>query len=167
MEQAFSGSRDVDTPHPIAAPELLEALHTGGLMGALGCLNARIRYRFTGLYRADPPLLHNVVLFDRENPRLEGGGTISQLDDTYCAITCTTGSSFHTADAARDPRLVRHAKRDTILCYAGVPIRLANGQVWGSLCHFDLRPRLLPRGELAVLVAAAPIVAAWLAEHHR
>jgi len=144
------------------AARFAELLRERGLHPALGYLNARTRYRFTGLYHADPPLLHNVGLFDRENPGVDPSGAVTKLDETYCAITCATAKPFVTADALNDTRLDAHAARDSILCYAGVPVRLGGGRTWGSLCHFDLRPRLLATEELAVLGTVAPVVAEWL-----
>ncbi len=138
-------------------------LRGAGLHAALGALNARTRYRFTGLYKAEPPLLHNVALFDRENPSVAASGAVARLEETYCSITRDTGAPFSTNDAQRDDRLVGHAARDSVLCYSGVPIRLDSGVPWGTLCHFDLRPRLLPADELAVLRSVAPVVAEWLA----
>ena len=144
------------------AAHFARLLHERGLHAALGYRNERTRYRFTGLYRADPPLLRNVGLFDRENPRIDPSGAVTKLNETYCSITCDTARPFFTPDAAHDERLVAHAARDSVLCYTGVPILRANGQPWGSLCHFDLRPRLLPRDELGALSSVAPVVVEWL-----
>lgn len=146
------------------AQQAAELLATRGLHGVLRLLNARTRIRFTGVYRAAPPWLHTVRLFDRENPTLDTTGERSPLDETYCAITCATAAPFTSRDTQHDARLDTHAARDTVLCYYGVPIRMPSGRAWGSLCHFDLRPRLLPPGELTVLTAVAPAIARWLAE---
>jgi GAF domain-containing protein len=145
--------------------EFERVLTLSGIHGALRFLNARTRFRFTGVYRADPPLLRNLHLFDRENPTLNVSGNVSPLADTYCAITCATDWPFSTPDAPRDARLTGHAALNSVLCYAGVPIRLDGGCVFGTLCHFDVRPRLIPPGELTVLERVAPLVARWLSEH--
>ena len=151
-----------DTAPAACAARIAALLHHAGLHAALGALNERTRYRFTGLYRAEPPLLLNVALFDRENPSVAASGAVARLEETYCSITRRTAAPFSTDDARRDPRLGAHAARDSVLCYSGVPIRLDNGVPWGTLCHFDLRPRLLPPDELAVLASVAPVVADWL-----
>lgn len=153
---------DATDARTTCAARFAELLRERGLHPALGYLNARTRYRFTGLYHADPPLLHNIGLFDRENPDIDPSGAVTQLDETYCDITCATAKPFVTADALNDTRLETHAARDSILSYAGVPIRLGSGRTWGSLCHFDLRPRLLSTEELAALGTVAPVVAEWL-----
>lgn len=145
-----------------AVSDVVAALGRGGLHAALAYLNARTRCRFTGVYRAEPPLLRNVRLFDRENPTLHLSGAVSRFDETYCAMTCAADAPFLSADAGRDPRLVAHPARESVLCYAGVPLRLASGRVWGTLCHFDVRPRFIGSAELRLLDAVAPAVARWL-----
>ena len=141
---------------------LTRILRDGGIRKALQYLNARTRYRFTGIYHVEAPLLRNVHLFDRENPTLDCSGAVTRLDETYCSITSATSAPFSTPDASRDARLRDHAARESVLCYAGVPIRMPSGSTWGTLCHFDLRPRLMARGEIAVLEAVMPVVAEWL-----
>jgi GAF domain-containing protein len=144
--------------------EVSARLDRDGALAALAWLNARTRFRFTGLYRADPPILRNLFLVDRENPTLNLSGAVCPLEQTYCAITYARDASFTTGDARRDPGLAAHPARRSIISYAGVPLRLAEGGTWGTLCHYDLRPRLLPPTELAHLDAVAPIFAAWLAK---
>jgi len=113
--------------------ELRPMLERYGVSAVLALLNARTRYRFTGVYRMEPPLLRNVHLYDRENPSLDGSG----------------GS---------DPLVAP----DAMLSSLGVPIRGADGRVSGTLCHFDSRPRLVPAGEELVLARVATAFAAQL-----
>jgi len=147
----------------IAAME--ERLNEGGPLAALEFLNERTHYRFTGIYRVEPPLLRNVFLVDRENPTLNVSGATSVLDGTYCSIVFTTSKPFATVDASRDTRLADHAARESVISYSGVVLRDAGGRPWGTLCHFDLRPRLLSRAESAALDAAGPVFMCWLREH--
>ena len=153
----------VDAPASASetASRCARILATDGPVGALRFLNARTRFRFTGIYRAEPPLLRNVWLFDRENPTLNVSGEVCPLEETYCAIVAGRGLPFRTADARRDARLATHASREHVISYCGVPIRRDDGRVWGSLCHFDVRPRLLPRSEIEVLEAVAGDVGRW------
>ena len=143
--------------------ELESLLARDGVPAVLAHLNARTRYRYTGVYRADPPYLRNVHLHDRENPTLRLSGDINTLSDTYCAVTAAGRAPFATDDAAADPRLARHAARCSVLSYLGVPIRAADGAAWGTLCHFDARPRVTPHGELPILEWAAAAIAERLA----
>lgn len=132
---------------------------------ALRYLNGRTRFRFTGIFQVDPPVLRNVRLIDRENPALNMSGAVSTLDIGYCGVACASGAPFVTADAREDARLQSHPARESMISYAGVPIRTAGGVTWGTLCHFDVRPRILSPGELPVLEALTPHIAAWLARN--
>lgn len=144
--------------------EVRARLGKNGVLAALVWLNARTRFRFTGLYRAEPPMLRNLYLVDRENPALNLSGRVAPLDETFCSIVCARDADFMTRDARRDARLIEHPARHAVISYAGVPVRLA-GDVQGTLCHYDLRPRLLPPTELGLLDAVAPVFADWLADH--
>lgn len=149
------------------AAEVETLLGRSGASAALGFLNARTRFRFTGVYHVEPPLLRNVHLYDRENPTLNLSGEASRLDETYCSITHRTGAPFATPDASNDPGLRAYAARASVLSYCGVPIGLDDGRPWGTLCHFDVRPRLLSSEELAVLAAVARVFGRLLSETRR
>jgi GAF domain-containing protein len=144
-----------------AGDECAAIIAAQGIWPAVRFLNGRTRFRFTGIYRVDPPRLCNLVLFDRENPDMNLSGAVTQLEDTYCSLTYAFGP-FETDDSLSDGRLVQHASRSSIISYAGVPLRLLNGHVWGTICHFDVRPRLLPHGERTVLESVAPVLVASL-----
>ena len=155
--------RATESPSAVVARCAAE-FQRSGVLAALEFLNGRTRFRYTGVYHAEPPILRNIHLFDRENPHLNVSGDVAQLDETYCGITRTTNAPFETSNALHDARLRTHAARESVLSYSGVPIRLDNRGPWGSLCHFDVRPRLLSPAELHILEAAAPLFARWLAE---
>ena len=133
-----------------------------GIRGVLGHLNARTRFRFTGLYRAEPPRLHNLCLYDRENPSLQLKDDITRLEATFCSVVCDRNAPLAIADAARDERAREHPASDSFLSYVGVPVRHGSDRVWGTLCHFDPRPRIVPPGEIDVLESAAAVIADWL-----
>jgi hypothetical protein len=157
-------TREGDSARVITA--MVSRLRDGGPAGALEFLNARTRYRFTGIYRADPPFLRNVFLYDRENPAIGAtSGAVTTIDQTYCGIVVANEDQFATGDAGLDPRLTEHPARGSVISYAGVPLRLTSGRAWGTLCHFDVRPRLLLGAEFGVLHAAAPLLVSWLREH--
>jgi hypothetical protein len=140
-----------------AARRFADLLAASGLHAALEFLNARTRHRYTGVYRFDPPLLRSVCLFDRENPTVTLGGDVP-MRETYCAIVGERAAPFATPDAAADARLVRHPSRASTLAYCGVPVRGADGSCAGSLCHFDVRPRLVPDSEVPLMERAAEMI---------
>ena len=134
------------------AAECLGLLERFGVHALLARLNARTRFRFTGVYRFDPPRLQHLALYDRENPTLRLRGGTSTLAETCCAIVAETGTGFETSAVPFDARLEAHlARQRPVKAYQGVPLRAPDGSVWGTLCHYDLRPRLLPVEELEVL----------------
>jgi GAF domain-containing protein len=145
------------SPHrePLATEVLEQVLATEGVHGALRFLNARAPHRFTGVYRLDPPTLHNVQLFDRENPTLQVGAD-APMRETYCSITGSGAAPFATADARSDARLTEHPARESTLSYCGVPLLDPSGTAVGTLCHFDLTPRTIPHPEIALMQSAAP-----------
>lgn len=139
-----------------------DMLSSSDLTEVLRFLNQRARFRFTGVYRTDPPLLRNVCLFDRENPSLLLGGDSTPLERTYCGIVSSTRAPFYVEDAISDSRLSVHPARASVVSYAGVPVRSAAGEVVGTLCHFDTRPRMLPVDEIKVLEGVARSISMWL-----
>lgn len=103
-------------------------------------------------------MLRNVHLFDRTNPALEVGED-QTLRETCCSIAGATEVPFATGDAAADPRLEEHPAREATLSYCGVPIRNAEGEPIGTLCHLDLVPRDVPDADIPVLERAAELIA--------
>ena len=162
------GTEATEQPESVAnsvariSAELSMMLRTSEVISALAYLNARTRFRFTGIYRVEPPMLRNLHLFDRENPSLHVSGNASPLEDTYCSITARSKGAFTTEDAGADRRLESHAARDSVISYCGVPIRMEDGGVWGTLCHFDVRPRLIPSTEVPVLESVVTLFAEWI-----
>lgn len=144
-----------------AALSLFEEHLSHSLLEALEYLNLRTRYRYTGVYRFDPPMLRNVVLFDRENPSLSSGCDV-RMDETYCSIVGARSAPYAIEDATLEDELVMHPARLSVVSYCGVPLRSPDGSCVGTLCHFDDRPRLLPCGELSLLEQAACTVAQHL-----
>lgn len=133
-----------------------------GAHAVLATLNARTRFRYTGLYRVESPLLRNVALFDRENPMLRASGECTPIGHTYCNIVAANALALAVTDSASDARFIGHPARATVLSYVGVPVRDRAGRVVGTLCHWDSRPRLAPAGEIVILERVAELLAAVL-----
>jgi GAF domain-containing protein len=66
--------------------------------------------------------------------------------------------SFRTNDSAADPRLDGHPYQGVMVSYHGVPIMM-NGEIWGTMCHFDLAKLPLAEDEFELLRDAAAAVA--------
>lgn len=136
-------------------------LERDGLHTALGYLNSRTRFRYTGAYRFCPPLLCSIGIFDRENPALSLYAEV-EMKTTYCAIVGELESAFFVDNAESDARVRTHPAREKFAAYCGVPLLDRSGQTFGSLCHYDARPRIGTADHLELMGRVAPIVANYV-----
>lgn len=134
-----------------------QSLQEQGLFGALRYLNSTTEYRFTGIYRFEPDWVRSVLLFDRGNPHLQLGKDVP-LQDSYCMLTAQDGASCTIEDAQSDPRLLRHAARESVLSYYAVHLVNPDGLSWGTLCHFDFIPRRVTDEMKQVFDAVRPAI---------
>lgn len=144
--------------HERVLQEVEAQLDQGDLHGALATLNRLSPFRFTGIYRVDPPTLRNVALYDRDNPSLKIGSDAPLLA-TYCSITAGGNEPFRSLDTMADPRLTEHEARETTLAYEGVPLTDEEGRAFGTLCNFDVTSRPDAEENTALLARIAPKVA--------
>ena len=136
-------------------------LERDGLRVALGYLNSQTRFRYTGAYRLAPPLLSSVEIFDRENPSIALVAEV-EMRTTYCSIVSETKQGLAVDDAAIDERVKNHPAREQFAAYCGVPLRGLDSEPFGTLCHYDPRPRIGTAGQLELLDRVAPIVAGYI-----
>jgi GAF domain-containing protein len=134
-----------------------DVLQKQGLFEAMGYLNSTTEHRFTGIYRFEPDWVRSVLLFDRGNPHLRAGADV-RMKESYCMLTAQQEESYIIEDAQSDPRLLQHAARDSVLFYCAVHLLDSEGLSWGTLCHFDFRPRRIAAGTMEVLEAVRPAV---------
>ncbi|MCU1286837.1 MAG: luxQ 8 [Acidobacteriales bacterium] len=138
------------------------ALEEQGLFEALQLLNQGSIYRFTGVYQFEKPdWVRSVVLFDRKNPDLRIGADVP-WKDSYCMMTANDGKSCEIADSLTDPRLKKHTAREVVRAYCAVLLRYSDGRSLGTLCHFDLKPQLVPPGTFESLDAVRPALEQFL-----
>jgi GAF domain-containing protein len=152
----FSGEERLET----TVARFAEQLEADGLHAALGYLNSRTRFRFTGAYRFAPPLLCSIEIFDREYPTLALSAEV-EMRTTYCSIVGADDEALAVDDAESDSRVRAHPAREQFAAYCGVPLRGGDGQPFGSLCHYDSRPRIGSTDQIALLERVAPLVAAY------
>jgi GAF domain-containing protein len=156
--QHTAAKRDtLSEAHQEALREFSAILSGRGLHPALAWLNARTRHRFTGVYAFESLLLRNLCMFDRENPDLRVGSD-GLMEETYCSITGQGRKPFTLEDSSTDGRVAKHAARSSVISYCGVPLLTSEGTAFGTLCHFDLRPRIVPMSEIPLMESAAPLV---------
>ena len=88
---------------------------------------------------------------DRDGCGIPDDGVVP-IEGTFCQYVKVTGKPVVIPDAANDPRVAdvstRHDFR--IAAYAGVPLRLNDGTLHGSLCALDTKAR--PFSETQILV---------------
>jgi len=91
--------------------------------------------------------LPSPVAEDRETP----------LSHSFCQYVVRDGEALIVEDARRDERLAdNRAIPDLgVIAYAGYPIRSPDGQVLGSFCAIEDRPRVWSRGDLEIIAELA------------
>ncbi len=135
---------------------ILAALEKDGLHAALRLLNERTPHRFTGIYRYDGDMLHNVILFDVHDPQLLRGSDIP-MQHSYCALLPDSpAGAIEFDDPRSDPPSMARAHLTPVVSYCGVLLVDAAGEPFGSLCHFDVNPCQPRTSDMAMLRALAP-----------
>lgn len=121
---------------------------------ALRLLNSRTPHRFTGIYRYEGEVLRNLYLFDVFNPAVTTGSDVPMID-AYCANVGRSGKGIEFRDVARE-RQIEVKSTSPVVSYCGALIRDADGEPYGTLCHYDLKPCDTPTSDLPLLEELAP-----------
>jgi hypothetical protein len=130
----------------------------GQVSEAIVYLNSQTLFRFTGIYRLDGMRISNLYLYDRESGF--GSDTPSgPVADTYCLWVQETLCVVQMPDSLSDPRAVGHPKREVVRSYCGGPIRAEDGNLLGTICHFDYAPHTGLRDVSPVLCEVGPSLA--------
>jgi GAF domain-containing protein len=140
-----------------AVAELKAIIREDGIRAGLIFLNGLTEHRFSALYQFADHQLRNLYFFDREYPDVESAEEIP-VTASYCVFLRDTGQLFHTSDALRDDRVRSHPKREQIQAYCGVPVLDAEGKLFGSICHFDLQPRVIADEDVDLMEAVARLL---------
>jgi GAF domain-containing protein len=91
----------------------------------------------------------------------------ASIDTGFCPSTFFSGKPLYIEDAAEDPALAAHPAYLELgfVAYAGVPLRDADGQLIGTLCAVDTRPRRWRRVDRQALEALATLVVTEMELH--
>lgn len=146
----------VPTAEAFAAFE--RALHGSGARAALAYLVSLTSYRFIGIFRFSGGMANAAIHYDRENPELNSIDAVPE-SATYCCFVRDRRGSFTTVDALEDPRVADHVARAAVRAYCGVPVMDAEGQLLGTLCHYDVVPRNADELDMPLLLQAASTLA--------
>ena len=117
--------------------EFTQVMQAQGIHAALQYLNSRTPHRYTGVFRFDGEVLRNEALFDRLQPAVQQGDDVP-MAVTYCSLVGQQLAPLEITDAATDPR-VRGVIDTPVVSYCGVLVRDAQGQPFGTLCHYDMQ----------------------------
>lgn len=143
----MTGARDIDT--------FKAKLASAGVDTALAFLNAGVAHRYSAVYRLDGNTLKNVLLHDKAGEVRPAFLAEVPFETSFCQFVIRDGL-FQTSDSAGDRRLDGHPYQGVMVSYHGVPI-LAHGEIWGTLCHFDVAVQALTDDEFDLLRDAAAV----------
>lgn len=132
-----------------------------GVDAALTQLNRRVPHRYTAIYELAAGLLKNRHLIDKEGEASPEFLLEVPLADSFCQFVLRDGS-FLTNDSASDERLNGHPYQGVMVSYHGVPILDDSGELFGSLCHFDVQSQPLSDDEFELLQRVARVVPGYV-----
>ncbi len=134
------------------------ALQQRGVRDALKVLVELTDYRFISIFRFSDGKAKSVVHVDRHD--LSQMQTDEVADTaTYCCYVRDTGGNFTTADALIDPRTADHPAREVVRAYCGIPVMTPEGELLGTLCHYDTEPRLAGQIDLELMLRVSSALA--------
>lgn len=144
---AMTGTRNIDA--------FKSTLALAGADSALGFLNAGVPHRYSAVYRLEGEVLRNVLLHDKVGEIRPSYLAEVPFETSFCQFVLRDGH-FKTSDSAADRRLDGHPYQGVMVSYHGVPI-VSDGEVWGTLCHFDVAAQPLTDREFELLREAAAV----------
>jgi len=161
-------ARTIDLVAAIRSVELRPARDVRTIIAELG---AKSPCRFTSLLRfTDEATLSSVWTYDRENPDIDPFPLGLPIQASYCVLVRDGNTACAIDNAATDPRTANHPKRDELGSYIGVPLRRADGKLFGTLCSYDVKPTTLTarlRETLEAAIREIEATMSWLLEAPR
>lgn len=132
----------------------LSTLDAQGPSAALAYLNEGVPHRYSAIYRLSNGMFENVYLHDKRGEVIPAFLAAVPFTDSFCQFV-RRDLPFSTADSATDPRLDGHRYQGVVMSYHGVPIVDEDGEILGTLCHFDIDAYDLSDPEFVLLQEAA------------
>ncbi|MDP3607390.1 MAG: hypothetical protein Q8R59_16795 [Polaromonas sp.] len=150
----------VPAPSPALAAEVdsfKEVLLVGGLGAALDFLNTRTDYRFTFIYKSEPPFARRVLVHDREFLYISSRDSVP-VTQTFFEFMLSE-PAYATADGVLDERSCRHPGRTHFRGFCGIQLFYADGRHYGWLAHASPGALAVPEHETGFLqLAAVPLM---------
>jgi hypothetical protein len=136
--------------------EFVALVQQQGVHAALAYLNRRPPHRYTGLFRFEGEVLRSEVLVDGNQPLVRRGEDVP-MAATFCSLIGRQQAPLEILDVTTDPQYTGLV--DTpVISYCGVLIRDAQGQPYGTLCHYDLQRCQERTTDQPLLAAAATLL---------
>jgi len=101
--------------------------------------------------------LCNITFFDRENPDETSCEDIP-VEASFCVFVRDTKKPFVTTDSENDRRLTSYPKRGIVNVTAAFRLLDRSGQMFGSICHFDLEPGEIAERDVETLEYMATVL---------
>lgn len=140
-------------------PHLRNLLTRHGLRPAIVFLNGLTAFRYTAVFRFDDEISKTVCFFDREDLKAD---VLPEMPivTSYCVYVRDLRSAFSLPDSMTEVLVAAHPMRDRIHAYCGAPLLDAEGDVVGSICHFNVTALPLAESDAQLLEAAAELIMA-------
>ncbi|CAN7564365.1 guanylate cyclase [Acidovorax sp. LjRoot129] len=136
---------------------VLEAEGPAGLQ----FLNERVPHRYSAVYRLEGGTLRNEFVFDKLGQLTPEFLQVVPLGDSFCQFVLREGI-FQTTNTSIDARLLGHKYQGVVGSYHGLPLVDNFGELYGTICHFDIDAHDLSDHEFAVLKQAAKVLPRYL-----
>jgi GAF domain-containing protein len=143
-----------NTSTEAAFREFTDIAASEGVRSALAYLLSLTDYRYIAIFRRQGDMATAAVFYDRDNPESLRVDEMP-FDATYCRLATDTKGLFTTADSLQDPRLARHAARQAVQAYWGLPVMTPEGDVIATLCQYDDVPRDPSQVNLELMIEVA------------
>ena len=143
------------------ATSLRLALQSGGLQAAIALLNRRVPHRYTAVHQLVLDQVTSLAIQDALGEDTDAMRMPVDQGHSFCQYAIRDGH-FITEDSAADARLDGNPFQGKITSYHGVALTDAQGNAFGSLCHFDTRLRFLGVAEFEEMRSAAAEISAYL-----
>lgn len=141
--------------------EFTRVLREEGIVASLRFLNGRVDHRCTAIYRLQDMSVCNLYLYDRQGELLPESLGVVPLTDSFCQHALRDG--VLRIDDSRDSDLVTGSPfKGVVIAYHGLPLVGRDGNLFGTLCHFDFVPRELSDDEFAFLQKAVRLLPSHL-----
>jgi hypothetical protein len=116
--------------------EFKKILEASGVAGALKFLSQKTPHRYTGIYKYDGDTLRNIALYDSYDQQVQKGED-APMSATYCSLV-RQEQRLEIKDAETDNR-VKGKIITPVVSYCGALMKDAEGNPFGTVCHFDMK----------------------------